>query len=137
MRSAGASRTRCLICRQCPLCLRPIPPGVPQSRHHLIPKLRGGKGGETVLLHHGMVIVGLPYAWQGQMTLAEISGGSPYGASTIAGGKGERQPRELIRALALLFPTVILLSAVGSLLGAGAAAASVGCSVAGASVDST
>ena len=36
----------------CPLCLRPIPPGVPQSRHHLIPKLRGGKGGETVLLHH-------------------------------------------------------------------------------------
>jgi len=35
----------------CPLCLRPIPPGVPQSRHHLIPKLRGGKGGETVLLH--------------------------------------------------------------------------------------
>ena len=30
----------------CPLCLRPIPPGVPQSRHHLVPKLRGGKGGE-------------------------------------------------------------------------------------------
>ena len=36
----------------CPLCGRPIPPDVPQSRHHLIPKLRGGKGGETVLLHH-------------------------------------------------------------------------------------
>jgi hypothetical protein len=36
----------------CPLCLRPIPPGVPQSRHHLVPKLRGGKGGETVLLNH-------------------------------------------------------------------------------------
>ena len=36
----------------CPLCLRPIPPGVPQSRHHLIPKLRGGKGGATVLIHH-------------------------------------------------------------------------------------
>ena len=34
----------------CPLCLRPIPPGVPQSRHHLIPRLKGGK--ETVLLHH-------------------------------------------------------------------------------------
>jgi NAD(P)H dehydrogenase (quinone) len=39
-----------------------------------------------------MVIVGLPYAWQGQMTLAEISGGSPYGASTIAGGDGSRKP---------------------------------------------
>ncbi len=48
----------------------------------------------TSLLHHGMLIVGLPYAFQGQMTLAEISGGSPYGASTIAGGKGERQPSE-------------------------------------------
>jgi len=47
---------------------------------------------QTVLLHHGMVIVGLPYAWQGQMTLAEISGGSPYGASTITGGDGSRQP---------------------------------------------
>ena len=47
---------------------------------------------QTVLLHHGMVIVGLPYAWQGQMTMAEITGGSPYGASTIAGGDGSRQP---------------------------------------------
>lgn len=36
----------------CPLCERPIPPDVPQSRHHLVPKLRGGKRGETVLLHH-------------------------------------------------------------------------------------
>ena len=35
----------------CPLCDRPIPPDVPQSRHHLVPRLRGGKGGETVLLH--------------------------------------------------------------------------------------
>ena len=47
---------------------------------------------QTVLLHHGMVIVGLPYAWQGQTTLTEISGGSPYGASTIAGGDGSRKP---------------------------------------------
>ena len=36
----------------CPLCGRPIPPDVPQSAQHLIPKLKGGKGGETVLLHH-------------------------------------------------------------------------------------
>jgi NAD(P)H dehydrogenase (quinone) len=46
----------------------------------------------TVLLHHGMVIVGLPYAWQGQMRIDELTGGSPYGASTIAGGDGSRQP---------------------------------------------
>lgn len=46
----------------------------------------------TTLLHHGMVIVGLPYAFAGQMTMTEISGGSPYGAATIAGGKGERMP---------------------------------------------
>ncbi|MEM0947777.1 MAG: HNH endonuclease [Pseudomonadota bacterium] len=36
----------------CPLCGRPIPPDVPQSRHHLVPKLKGGKGGPVVLLHH-------------------------------------------------------------------------------------
>lgn len=46
----------------------------------------------TMLLHHGMVLVGLPYAAKGQMTLDEITGGSPYGATTIAGGKGERRP---------------------------------------------
>ncbi|MBM6594605.1 NAD(P)H:quinone oxidoreductase [Microvirga pudoricolor] len=46
----------------------------------------------TVLLHQGMVIVGLPYAFQGQMGVDEIKGGSPYGASTIAGGDGSRQP---------------------------------------------
>ncbi|MBV8048049.1 MAG: NAD(P)H:quinone oxidoreductase [Paludibacterium sp.] len=44
------------------------------------------------LLHHGMVIVGLPYAEPRQMGLDEIKGGSPYGASTITGGQGERQP---------------------------------------------
>ena len=46
----------------------------------------------TNLLHFGMVIVGLPYSFQGQMTLDEITGGSPYGATTIAGGQGQRQP---------------------------------------------
>lgn len=44
------------------------------------------------LLHHGMLVAGLPYAWAGQMTLDEISGGSPYGATTITGGDGSRQP---------------------------------------------
>ena len=48
----------------------------------------------TTLLHHGMVVVGLPYAFQGQMRIDEITGGSPYGSSTIAGGKGERMPSE-------------------------------------------
>lgn len=46
------------------------------------------------LLHHGFIIVGLPYAYQGQMTLDEISGGSPYGTSTIAAPDGSRQPTE-------------------------------------------
>ena len=44
------------------------------------------------LLHHGLVIVGLPYSFQGQMSNAEITGGSPYGATTIASGDGSRQP---------------------------------------------
>lgn len=46
------------------------------------------------LLHQGFVIVGLPYSFQGQMRNDEITGGSPYGASTIAGTKGERGPTE-------------------------------------------
>lgn len=48
----------------------------------------------TNLMHFGMITVGLPYSFQGQMTLDEITGGSPYGASTIAGGDGSRQPSE-------------------------------------------
>ncbi len=46
------------------------------------------------LLHHGMVIAGLPYAWAGQSRIDEITGGSPYGATTITGGDGSRQPSE-------------------------------------------
>ena len=46
------------------------------------------------LLHQGMVVVGLPYAFAGQMGITEITGCSPYGASTIAGGQGERMPSE-------------------------------------------
>jgi NAD(P)H dehydrogenase (quinone) len=46
----------------------------------------------TMLLHQGMVVVGLPYAWAGQMKLDEITGGSPYGASTITASDGSRQP---------------------------------------------
>ena len=46
----------------------------------------------TNLMHFGMTIVGLPYSHQGQMTIDEIVGGSPYGATTIAGGQGQRQP---------------------------------------------
>jgi len=48
----------------------------------------------ATLLHQGMVVVGLPYAFAGQMGIGEITGCSPYGASTIAGGKGERMPSE-------------------------------------------
>ncbi len=48
----------------------------------------------VTLLHHGLVIVGLPYSCAAQMGLDEIKGGSPYGASTIAGGDGSRQPSE-------------------------------------------
>ena len=49
----------------------------------------------TNLLHFGMTIVGLPYSHQGQMTLDEIVGGAPYGATTIAGGQGQRQPSQI------------------------------------------
>src|SRR5580700_2906734 len=54
----------------------------------------------TNLLHFGMVIVGLDYGHAGQMTLSEITGGSPYGATTIAGGDGSRMPtaNELVGA---------------------------------------
>lgn len=46
----------------------------------------------TVLLHHGMLIAGLPYSFAGQTTISEMSGGSPYGASSITGGDGSRMP---------------------------------------------
>jgi NAD(P)H dehydrogenase (quinone) len=48
----------------------------------------------TNLLHFGMVIVGLDYGYSGQMISSEVSGGSPYGATTIAGGDGKRMPSE-------------------------------------------
>jgi NAD(P)H dehydrogenase (quinone) len=47
------------------------------------------------LLHHGMVVVGLPYSFAGQMGLDEIKGGSPYGASTISDGDGSRLPSKV------------------------------------------
>ncbi|MBW1954338.1 MAG: NAD(P)H:quinone oxidoreductase [Deltaproteobacteria bacterium] len=48
----------------------------------------------VTLLHHGFVVVGLPYTFQGQIRIDEMTGGSPYGASTIAGGDGSRMPSE-------------------------------------------
>lgn len=48
----------------------------------------------TTLLHHGMVIVGLPYTFAGNSEMGEISGGTPYGASTLAGNDGSRMPSE-------------------------------------------
>ena len=47
---------------------------------------------QVTLMHHGMVIVGLPYSWPGNAQMAEISGGTPYGISTIAGPDGSRLP---------------------------------------------
>jgi len=55
---------------------------------------------QITLLHHGLVIVGLPYSCAAQMGLDEIKGGSPYGASTIADGDGSRQPSEQERGMA-------------------------------------
>lgn len=48
----------------------------------------------TMLFHQGMVLVGLPYSATGLVRLDEVTGGTPYGATTIAGGKGERQPSQ-------------------------------------------
>ncbi len=54
----------------------------------------------STLLHHGMIVVGVPYAEQRLLNMAEITGGSPYGASTLAGGDGSRQPSENELAIA-------------------------------------
>ena len=54
----------------------------------------------TTLLHQGMIIVGVPYAEQRLLNMAEITGGSPYGASTLTGGDGSRQPSENELAIA-------------------------------------
>ena len=52
-------------------------------------------GFHKTLLHHGLIVVGLPYNYQEQMTLEAIHGGSPYGATTITGGDGSRQPSDI------------------------------------------
>jgi NAD(P)H:quinone oxidoreductase type IV len=54
----------------------------------------------TTLLHQGMIIVGVPYSETRLLNMAEITGGSPYGASTLAGGDGSRQPSENELAIA-------------------------------------
>ena len=84
-------------------------PGLSGQLMHLLEKLeaflparqRNTEGREstilsfhTTLLHLGLIVVGLPYSFQGQMRLDEITGSSPYGASTIAGGQGQRNPSE-------------------------------------------
>jgi NAD(P)H dehydrogenase (quinone) len=48
----------------------------------------------STLLHHGMIVVGVPYSCKELMEMTEITGGSPYGAGTLAGGDGRRQPSE-------------------------------------------
>jgi NAD(P)H dehydrogenase (quinone) len=54
----------------------------------------------STLLHHGMIIVGVPYSEQGLVNMSEITGGSPYGAGTLAGGDGSRRPSENELAIA-------------------------------------
>ncbi len=54
----------------------------------------------TTLLHHGMIIVGVPYSEQRLMAMDQITGGSPYGATTLAGARGERNPSENELAIA-------------------------------------
>lgn len=83
----------------------------------------------TNLMHLGLVCVGLPYSFQGQMRLDEVTGGSPYGASTIAGADGSRQPtenelegarfqgRHVAEITSRLFPTVKDATPQGLLLG--------------------
>ena len=53
------------------------------------------QGLHNFFMHHGMPVVGLPYAYQPQMTLDAVHGGSPYGATTITGGDGSRMPSEI------------------------------------------
>jgi NAD(P)H:quinone oxidoreductase type IV len=57
-------------------------------------------GFHTSLLHHGMIIVGVPYSEARQMTMDEITGGTPYGASTLTAGDGSRMPSENELAIA-------------------------------------
>jgi NAD(P)H dehydrogenase (quinone) len=54
----------------------------------------------TTLLHHGMIIVGVPYSQQGLLNMKEITGGTPYGATTLAAADGSRQPTENELAIA-------------------------------------
>ena len=71
----------------------------------------------TTLLHHGMVVVGLPYSEQRQMGVDEVSGGSPYGATTITGGDGSRMPSENELAMARFQGRHV--AAIGAKLAAG------------------
>ncbi len=95
----AASQMRAFLDRTGPLWMKGALIGKPGSVFASTATQHGGQettitSFHATLLHHGMVIVGLPYSCQAQMTLDEISGGSPYGATTIAGGQGQRQPSE-------------------------------------------